>query len=139
VGKAQRSGPDAITAHLAAHEVPFGSWFLLPAFLGPFGPSGRPTATVTTTTTVSMRAFDPAVKASTGDYWADQTLGTSTYQPLVLAPGASGTITLTLSPAAQDVGRTVRGSVYVDTANPSDPNATGDEVAALPYAYTVAP
>jgi ABC-type molybdate transport system permease subunit len=91
------------------------------------------------TATASMQAFDPAVHASTGDYWADLVLGSSTYSPLVLAPGASGTITLTFTPDAMAVGQKVRGSIYVDTVNTSDPTATGDEVVALPYAYTVVP
>jgi hypothetical protein len=45
-----------------------------------------------------MQPFDPAVAADSGNLWADVTLGTSTFNPLVLAPGASGTITLTIRP-----------------------------------------
>ncbi|HWL85826.1 MAG TPA: hypothetical protein VNO21_08495, partial [Polyangiaceae bacterium] len=68
------------------------------------------------------------------------TEGTATYNPIVLAPGATGTITLTMTPDPSQVGNTVKGVVYVDTLNAFDLNANygaGDEVARLPYAYTI--
>jgi hypothetical protein len=132
-------GPNTVAAFLQVPEAPFGFWFMSPALIGPFGPAGAPQETVATTAIVAMQAFDPAVTASSGDFWADQVQGTATFQPLVLAPGASGTITLTIQPAVANVGQRVRGTLYIDTANASDPNASGDEVVALPYAYTIAP
>jgi hypothetical protein len=78
------------------------------------------------------------VTSSAGDAWADVVNGTSTFQPLVLAPGASGQITVTVKPAASSVGQVVRGTLYVDTYNgATDPTTMGDEVVALPYSYTV--
>ena len=136
---ARQVGKDTVAVFLQDPEVPYGAWYMWPALVGPFGPAGAPTENVTTTATVSMQPFDTAVTASSGDYWADQLQGTSTYNPLVLAPGASGAITLTIKPDAGTVGRAIAGSIYVDTANTADPNATGDEVVGLPYAYTVAP
>jgi Subtilase family/Peptidase inhibitor I9 len=134
-------GRNTVAAYLQAPEIPFGWWFMEPAPVGPFGAAGAPTQPITTTVTVAMQAFDPSVTASSGDYWADVVEGTTTYLPLVLAPGASGAITLLIKPSAQSVGQSVQGTLYVDTQNPGnleDADGTGDEVVGLPYAYTVA-
>ena len=54
--------------------------------------------------------------------------------PLVLGPGETGTILVTITPTAAP-GTRVHGTLYVDTV---DLNlAQGDELIALPYAYTV--
>jgi ABC-type molybdate transport system permease subunit len=58
-----------------------------------------------------------------------------TFNPLVLGPGATGTINVTITPEASQIGQVVRGVIYVDTFNGTV--NTGDEVVALPYAYTV--
>jgi hypothetical protein len=56
---------------------------------------------------------------------------------LVLPPGGSGTIHLTITPDAGEVGKTVSGFIYIDTF---DFNVfTGDETVRIPYSYTVAP
>jgi hypothetical protein len=72
---------------------------------------------------------------STGDPWADLVLGGTTYSPLILAPGESGTITVALTPNPAAVGSTVSGYLYVDTYNSN--TGTGDEVIRVPYAYTI--
>jgi hypothetical protein len=54
---------------------------------------------------------------------------------LILAPGQSGAITVTLTPNASAVGSTVSGYLYVDTYNPQ--TGTGDEVVRVPYSYTI--
>jgi hypothetical protein len=54
---------------------------------------------------------------------------------LILAPGESGTITVTLTPDASAVGSTVSGYLYVDTYNSN--SGTGDEVVRVPYSYTI--
>jgi Subtilase family/Peptidase inhibitor I9 len=132
-------GKGTLAASLSEPEVVFGPWYISPALIGPFGPSGAPTEAVTTTAVAAMQPFDATVSASSGDIWADLTLGTSTFQPLVLAPGATGTITLTITPSTTETGKTVNGVVYIDTFNEVDQYGVGDEVARLPYAYTVTP
>ena len=77
------------------------------------------------------------MSADSGDLWSDVTFGTNTYSPLVLAPGQSGTIHVTITPNPTQVGTTVRGFIYVDTFNPTV--QTGDEVVRIPYSYTIAP
>jgi Subtilase family len=131
-------GTNTVAAFVAAPEVPYSSWQAFPSLIGPFPAAGAPTTAVTTTATALLQAFDPAVTSSAGDAWADLVNGTSTFQPLVLAPGASGQITVTLKPAASSVGRQVSGTLYVDSYNrATDPITMGDEIVALPYSYSV--
>ncbi len=67
----------------------------------------------------------------------DLTLGTNTFNPLLLASGEAGTIHVTITPDPSLVGQTVTGHLYIDTFNPYV--YTGDEVVRIPYSYTVAP
>jgi len=134
---AQRITANKAVASLGEPEIPYGAWVIDPALVGPFGPAGALTAPVTTGASVAMLAFDPAASADSGDFWADQTLGTNTYNPLVLAPGETGTIHLTITAGPAQVGQTVEGFVFIDTYNPIV--ATGDEVIRLPYRYTIVP
>jgi len=86
---------------------------------------------------VVLKQFDAAVSADSGDLWADETLGTATFNPLILGSGEAGTITLSIKPSASNVGQVVTGFIYIDTFNPNV--GTGDEVVRVPYSYTVAP
>ena len=132
---ANRVAPDKAVATLSEPEVPYGQWQVVTALIGPFGPAGALSATVNPTANALMKPFDGAVASSAGDVWADLTLGTSTFNPLVLASGGSGAITLTITPSEGDVGKTVSGFLYIDTWNPN--TGTGDEVVSIPYSYTV--
>jgi len=130
-------GPDTVAASLAEPELPWSLWALFPSDVGPYGPSGAPSAAVTMQAVLNLKGFDASVSASSGDLWSDVTFGTNTYNPLVLAPGQSGTINVTITPSSEQIGRTVRGTIYIDTFNGTV--QTGDEVVALPYSYTIIP
>jgi hypothetical protein len=78
--------------------------------------------------------FDPAVSASSGDVWAQSVDPNAPYAPLSLAPGESGTITLTITPHGHK-GKMVRGFVDVDTLNLF--SLSGDEVTTFPYRYRI--
>jgi hypothetical protein len=134
---ARQVAPDTVVASLSEPEVPWGAWLAAPALIGPFGPAGAPTTPVATGAFALMKAFDSAVSADSGDAWMDLTLGTNTFNPLLLASGESGTIHVTITPDPSLVGQTVTGHLYIDTFNPYV--YTGDEVVRIPYSYTVAP
>jgi hypothetical protein len=79
-------------------------------------------------------AFDGAITSSTGDAWALAVNASAPYKPLTLAPGQSGTITLTITPNAPK-GTVVSGFIGVDTFNSA--TTSGDELINIPYSYTV--
>ncbi|MFI4891265.1 MAG: hypothetical protein ACHQIL_12105 [Steroidobacterales bacterium] len=133
--KGVSSSPYTVIASLSVPEVPYGSWIEVPALIGPYGSGGAQPAPIATGAFALMQPFDAAVSADSGDAWADLTLGTNTFNPLILAPGQSGTINVTITPSAP-VGNVVSGYIYVDTYNPNV--GTGDEVVSIPYTYMVA-
>jgi hypothetical protein len=129
------AGPDSVLATLTEPEVPWSTWETVPSLIGPYGPAGAPTTPVATAAFALMQPFDGSMSATSGDLWADLVFGTQTYSPLVLAPGESGTITVTLTPDTSAVGSTISGYLYVDTFNPDV--STGDELVRFPYSYTI--
>ena len=135
---AQPVGNDSVEAFLFAPEIPYGFWFLGPSLVGPYGPAGVPASVPISTSAVAlMQPFDPAVSSDSGNAWELFTLGTGNFNPLVLAPGQSGTINVTLTPDPAQVGNTISGFLYIDTFNFFV--STGDEVVRIPYRYTVVP
>jgi hypothetical protein len=134
---ATRVTAEKAVATLVVPEVPYGPWQAVPALVGPYGPAGALSATVATSAEALMQPFDAAVASDAGDIWADVTLGTNTFNPLLLAAGESGSINVTITPNSAQVGKTVSGFLYIDTYNPNA--TTGDEVVRIPYSYTVAP
>jgi len=54
--------------------------------------------------------------------------------PITLNPGETGTITVTITPSG-DPGTVVRGTLYIDNFDFFTDG--GDELVALPYAYTI--
>ena len=122
-------------ASLTEPEIPYGTWIEVPALIGPYGAAGAPTEPVTMSAVATAKGFDGAVSADSGDIWADLTFGSNTFNPLVIASGEAGTITLTITPDPSKVGETITGYVYVDTYNPYA--TTGDEVIRIPYSYTI--
>ena len=79
-------------------------------------------------------AFAPDVSTSAGNLWADSELGSNTYNPLVLQPGQTGTITVQISPT-DATGTTVRGFLTVESFNFN--TISSDELVTFPYAYKV--
>ena len=115
-----------------------GGWFALPSECGPY-PATAPAGSATVTATVTTKAFDPAVTSATGDLWTAASTGTFTDTPIVIGPGASATIDVTITPSAA-AGTVVKGTLYVDdelAAIPPYGQISGDELSALPYEYKV--
>ncbi|MDB6088282.1 MAG: Bacillopeptidase [Gammaproteobacteria bacterium] len=129
--------PGTLVASLFAPEIPYGPWGQYPAFVGPFGREGAPVEPIDTAAFIVYQPFDPAVTSDRGNKWLDLMTGTNTYAPLVLAPGQTGTIRVRITPDGSQAGKRVSGNLYVETYN--DAVLTGDEVARIPYTYTVTP
>jgi hypothetical protein len=92
------------------------------------------TGTTNMVAVATTNAFDGAITSSTGDAWALTVNASTRYIPLTLAPGQSGTITLTITPNAPK-GTVVSGFIAVDTFNKA--TSSGDELINIPYSYTV--
>ena len=119
-------------------SVATGVWYAFPDECGPYhGPA--PTGTVSSTMIVHTKAFDPAVTSDTGDLWLQSINPGSTFSPIEIAPGHSATIDVTITPSGA-AGTQVSGHLYVDDFVPGVPpygQTSGDELAAIPYAYTI--
>ncbi len=79
--------------------------------------------------------FDSDVTSTTGDGWKQSVDPNAIYTPLTLAPGASGTITVTFTPSGHHGAALVRGFLGLDTLNLF--TASGDEIAQIPYEYRI--
>ena len=134
-------GPDTVAASITEPEVPWSLWAIYPSEIGPYGAAGAPTVPVVAEAILRLKAFDASVSSNTGDFWADVTFGTNTTNNLqnllLLSPGQTGVIHVTITPNPAQVGTTVRGHIFIDTFNGTV--GTGDEVVRIPYSYTVGP
>lgn len=120
-------------ADFGTSELPASIYSCAPAEQGPF-------ATTATSTTYSCGAaaisnnFAPDVSTSAGNLWSDLDQGTNTYNPLILGPGQTGKIFVTISPT-DSTGTQVHGFLTLETFNFN--TFSSDEAATFPYAYTV--
>lgn len=117
---------------LSVPEVGPGQEWAAPEPTGPF--PGPVTGTTKVVAVATANAFNSAITSSTGDGWARAVNASAAYTPLTLAPGQSGTITLTITPN-EPKGTVVRGFIAVDTFNKA--TDSGDELINIPYSYTV--
>jgi len=118
--------------------VPSGLYVVIPSQVGPFT---GPAAPVTVAITGSITTQRPDANATTSS--GDPEFAAS-YTPLTLAPGQSGTITVTFFPTRRS-GTVVQGNLYVNAATGNTGALGGtitdpvDELVAIPYQYTVGP
>jgi hypothetical protein len=123
-------------------EVAPGLWFLNPSEIGPYGPAGAPAETASASFDAVTQAFDPTVNTSTGDMWLFDNGFSSNFTPVYLQPGQSASIPLTISPSASP-GTHVSGFINLDDAfqfddaSPVSVFQSGDELASIPFSYTV--
>ena len=138
------------TASLSFADNPLatGEWDVLPVEYGTFGATGPPSESVTTSASVVTSPFDAAVSSPTGDLESDSAnpaTSLDSFQPITVAPGQTATIPVTITPSGAS-GTKVTGTLYLDDvayfefgsiqdALVNYPQA--DEVAALPYQYTI--
>jgi hypothetical protein len=106
-------------------------------FPSPVGPTSGPVSgTADLTSVVHTQAFDTSAVASTGDAWLFSIHPNTPFSPLVLQPGQSGTITVTITPTGAK-GAVHSGVLYVDALASNQFLLSGDELIAFPYTYTI--
>lgn len=162
---AGRASGNTSTAVLSGTKLAPGPWYAQAGPIGPFTTRSPRAGTVDYSATVRTRSFDPAVRSSTSDYWptalfparaslagritplytngwataatasTPRAAGPAVTGPLTLAPGHSGTIVIQIKPRTAQRGRTVAGTLDIDTFDAF--LGTGDQVRGLPYKYTV--
>ena len=109
-----------------------------PTECGPYT-GAAPTGTATDTMTAQTEPFDQAVSSPTGDLWQLAVNPAASFSPVVINPGQTSTIDVTITPSGA-AGSIVMGTLYVDDYDGAVPPYdvfSGDELAALPYAYTI--
>ena len=130
----------SVSALVSGSPVTAGEWDLAPDVVGPFGTSGAADETVNTALIATAQGFDPAVTSPTGDLWQAAIGGALTVSPVVVQPGQSVTIPVTIAPSGAP-GSRVSGTLYLDDDSLFSlyeglaPNA--NTVAAIPYSYVV--
>jgi hypothetical protein len=130
----------SVAASVTGTPVTAGEWDIAPDVVGPFGPTGATPETVNTTLTATTEGFDPAVSSFTGDLWQSALGGPVTVSPVIVQPGKSAVIPVTIAPTGHK-GTKVSGVLYVDDDSLLSlygslaPNA--DTVAAIPYSYVI--
>jgi hypothetical protein len=129
----------------AGGDVTPGFWAMFPSEIGPFGSSGANTAvTATAYAQAWMPQFDPTVTTATSDLWSayNHVTNPDDYKPVKVGPGKTVAIGLSITPSAAP-GTTVNGVINVDddyVFSPFiGPDAGGDQLASIPYSYTVGP
>ena len=136
-------GPLCATTESAGYApadgtIAAGVWFALPSECGPY-PAAAPAGTVSTSAEIAAKAFDPSTTSPTGDLMLTAVDTSTAITPVLLQPGASATVNVTITPSGPS-GSTVHGTLYVDDALNNVPpygQLSADEVSSLPYAYTV--
>ena len=132
-------GDDAYATY-AAPDITQGVWDIIPQPTGPFGSSGAaPSSTASLYMTAVTQGFNTDATSASGDLWETGVNASAAFAPVIVQPGASATLTLTITPSAT-AGTPVSGVIYLDDYSALSNNGytpTGDELAAFPYHYTV--
>ena len=138
IGTQLCSNPARASYNPSGGTVTPGEWVGRPAECGPY-PAPAPAGTATLAVSAQTEAFDPAVTSPAGDLWLEAIDPSATFTPVTVNPGQTATINVTITPDAAS-GTVVSGNLYVDVYESGVPPYTqlsGDELAAIPYEYTV--
>jgi hypothetical protein len=124
-------GNDSVATLITPEVAPGQEW----AAPVPTCPCSTPASGSATLTGVAVtNPFASSISSNTGDIWAQTVNASAPYSPMTLAPGQTGTITVTITPSGSK-GTVVRGFIAVDTYNSA--TFSGDELVNIPYTYTV--
>jgi hypothetical protein len=137
-------GPLCATSESASYspaggKVTAGVWAAAPTGCGPYPPGGAHPGTVTNGITAQGKPFDTSVTSDTSDLWLQSVDPSATVSPVVIQPGQTGTINVTFTPSGAK-GSVVNGTLYLDDITDAVPayyQFSGDELAAVPYSYTI--
>jgi hypothetical protein len=116
-----------------------GVWADVPSLIGPYGPTGTAGQSETTTVSVMTHAFDPIFSSSDGDTVQVLTTGAGGYNPQLIAPGQTVIIPIHVLPTHGQIGTTLSGTLYLNSVSLGGAVPSTNELAALPYQFTVAP
>jgi hypothetical protein len=139
-------GPLCANSESASYSPPGGTvtagiWSAGPTECGPYATAAA-AGNATITMTAEVKAFDPTMTSSGGDLWqvaVDPSL-LSVFSPVTVEPGRVAVIDVTINPPVGSNGTTVNGTLYVDDYSGGVPpygQLSGDELAAIPYSYTI--
>jgi len=137
------SGPLCSTTETASYNPPGGTvqngfWGAAPTECGPYsGPA--PAGTADSAMSVVAKQFDTSVTSTTGDLELAAINPAASATPVVINPGQSATIDVTITPSAAP-GTVVTGTLYVDDILNDIPpygQFAVDELSGIPYSYTV--
>jgi hypothetical protein len=137
------AGPLCATTESASYSPPDaaitnGFWGSAPTECGPYaGPA--PAGTDSSAMSVVAKQFDTSVTSATGDLELASINPAVSATPVVINPGQSATIDVTITPSAAP-GTVVTGTLYVDDILNNIPpygQFAVDELAGIPYSYTV--
>jgi hypothetical protein len=123
-----------------------GLWTATPTEIGPF-PNPAPSGFVNLAMNVTSAQFDTSISSDTGDFWygSIDPSNYASFEPLVINPGQTAVINTTIVPEGPS-GTVVSGSLYVDvltaSVSPAESSSgaqlvAGDQLAAIPYSYTI--
>ena len=133
------------------HQVARGFWSTFVQQIGPFTDAGAPAGTSTLTATAVTQPLDPSVTSAAGDPYAPGfTDQAPTGTPVVVNPGQTGSVKVTVTPSGKS-GTVVHGVLYLVTSAFNGNNlvggaiagelgavqTSGDVLAAVPYTYTI--
>jgi hypothetical protein len=145
----QLGDPDLLsstgTTAVGSYSAPDGNltpgfWYAGPSEVGPY-PTGAAAGTVSVAMSIVAREFDQSVSSSTGDIMQASVNPATTFSPLALNPGQTGTIDVTITPTGP-INSIVSGDLFVDDFTTGTPTAYftndgGNEVASFPYRYDI--
>jgi hypothetical protein len=137
------AGPLCATTETASYSPPDaaitnGFWGSAPTECGPY-PGPATTGSASSAMFVVAKQFDTSVTSTTGDIELESIGPVSSFTPVLINPGKSATINVTITPSAAS-GTVVSGTLYVDDFLNNIPpygQIASDELAGIPYTYTV--
>ena len=134
------------TVNLTGNDIPSGDWTVTPFLAGPDGATGPSPVSATVSMSAMTQALDPTVVAPTGDLWDESTTPSASLTPVIVQPGHTATISVTITPSGSH-GQVVAGTIYVSAVsfNPAlvtfnllpSSSPTASTVASFPYTYTI--